>query len=782
MSCETCLDQVNTLLDLPLISTRFPTDTLGKDRGSKRGPSDGSGGSSSGGGMEPPDRGSAVAGSVQTSKRRAREVFEHRPKELHIAVNGNIQASQKINAEVNEQTLDVNQGDAVSFVEVFSEQDVRLLLFAVDAPPPSGAYEQSRRVQFSDGRSLEATFAFTNPWPTLHVVYFDPLLASEAIEDVLESESLTAASDDQPAKSHSDQKTIEETRSKLSASTTENFLTRSFAEWVGRVRAFNWGFFLKPGSITALLALMLIAVLVFVETRQPVTPLTAATLLEQAAQQEDLLAARTDIAFHRTLQLEERNAAGATLSRRKIEIWQSAEKGITARREYDERGLLVAGDWRRRDGVETIYHHGARPQIQFQNPQSAVRSFADVWEWTPSAKEFSALTAINAQNYVEETDSSYLVTYEPRQTNASGQGLVRATLNLSKPDLRARDATLILRQGEDVREFRFVETSFEQPAAGSVAPAVFEPEPELLSSAKTETSNSRLETANTLSPLPLTPLPVSASADLEIEVLRLLHQAGADLGEQISVMRTTEGLLHIQGVLETTERKNELLRALDSVKTNPAVKIQLSSAAEALQRLPKSSSPGSITVERTDSGTNTLPVDAELRRYFAGKGMSEEQTAANVRRFANNVVERSSQVLQHAWALKRLTERFSPDELRNLTPEARAHWLAMIGEHCRTLEQTNAALRQDLQPIFFPAFPADSGEEGIEIKNDGDLVRATERLLGICTSNHKLLTAAFTVSSDASNAAAIKSPQFLRSLRSAERLSTRIGSAARGSE
>jgi DNA-directed RNA polymerase specialized sigma24 family protein len=775
VSCETCLDQVNTLLDLPLLSTRFPTDALGKDQGSRRGPSDGSGGSSGGG---PPDGGGAVAGSVETSKRRAREVFEHRPKELHIAVNGYIQASQKINAEVNEQTLDLNQGDSVSFVEVFSEQDARLLLFTVDEPPPSGPYEQSRRVQFSDGRSLEATFAFTNPWPTLHVVYLDPLLASESANESLETESLMLTSDDKQAESQRDPAKLDESHSKPTARKTENFLSRSIAWLAVWLRAFDCGFFLKPGSVTALLALMLVAVLMFVAKRQPVTTLTAAALLDQAGKQEDIIAARTDIALHRTIRLEERSAAGATLSQRKIEIWQSAEKGIVARREYDERGTLVAGDWRRRDGVQTIYHHGARPQLQFGNPQSATRSFENVWQWTPSAREFSAVAVNNAQARVEEIGSTYVLTYENGDQGGRNQGFVRATLSLTKADLHASEATLILRQGDEQHEFRFVETSFEQPLANSVAPAVFEPEPELLSSAKTEPTNTKPETA-TVTPGPQPPSPVTASADLEVEVLRLLHQAGADLGEQISVTRTPEGQLQIQGVVETNERKNELLRALDSVKSNPAVKVQINSAAEALQRLPKSPSPGSITVERAESGVNTIPVDGELRRYFASNGMSEEQTAASVRRFANNVVDRSSQVLQHAWALKRLTERFSPDELRNLSPEARAYWLVMIGEHCRVLQQANATLRQELQPIFFSAVPADNAEEGIEIKNDGDLVSAAERLLGICTSNHKLLSAAFTVSSDSSNAAAIRSPQFLRSLRSAEKLSARIGAAAR---
>ena len=247
------------------------------------------------------------------------------------------------------------------------------------------------------------------------------------------------------------------------------------------------------------------------------------------------------------------------------------------------------------------------------------------------------------------------------------------------------------------------------------------------------------------------------------------------MGEQISVSRTPEGQLQVQGIVETDERKRELLQALDPVLNNPAVKVQINSVAEELQRQPKAAQPSaSVVVERTDTTANTTPVEAELRRYFAGKGLSEEQATVDARRFANRIVDQSSRVLQHAWALKRLAERFSPDELRRLSPEARANWLALIGEHCRALQQINAGMRQELQPIFFPASPSDNAEQGIEIKDDVDLMRAAERLLGICTSNEKLISAAFTVSSGSSGASAIKAPQFSRSLKSAETLAARI--------
>jgi hypothetical protein len=86
-------------------------------------------------------------------------------------------------------------------------------------------------------------------------------------------------------------------------------------------------------------------------------------------------------------------------------------------------------------------------------------------------------------------------------------------------------------------------------------------------------------------------------------------------------------------------------------------------------------------------------------------------------------------------------------------------------------------MRRELQPVFFSGFPAESSEAGIESKDDADLIRATERLLGICASNDKLIRTAFTVSSVSADASAIRSQQFFRSLNSAEALATRIARA-----
>src|SRR5262249_27920698 len=250
--------------------------------------------------------------------------------------------------------------------------------------------------------------------------------------------------------------------------------------------------------------------------------------------------------------------------------WQSAERGITARRLYNEQGQLVAGDWRRQDGVQTLYQHGARPQLQLtpeqRNGGSNVPGFDNVWRSTLSAKEFAEVIGDASRAHVQEQANSYVIAYEGttnrNEPSVSGvnspaaisASLVRASLILNRADLRPIEQTFLISQGNETREYHFVETNYERRAPNGVAPSVFEPEPELLSEkAKTETPESK-EASSPVSSAPTYPSAVAASTELEVEVLRLVHQTGADLGDQVTVRRSSDGRLEVQGMVETETR------------------------------------------------------------------------------------------------------------------------------------------------------------------------------------------------------------------------------------
>ncbi len=156
-TCARCLDDACRRLRLPRLADRFPTDMLG--------PSSRSGGSGFGGG------GSGASSRVRRSlRRRVTDALEHRPRELHIAVNGLPVESHRIGQETIDHTLAVVADGPLFFVEAVSDQGVRLALLNID-PFPDGALRQTVHVELSRGSGLDLSVDFSEERPTLHIVY-----------------------------------------------------------------------------------------------------------------------------------------------------------------------------------------------------------------------------------------------------------------------------------------------------------------------------------------------------------------------------------------------------------------------------------------------------------------------------------------------------------------------------------------------------------------------------------------------------------------------------------
>src|SRR5262249_39641760 len=147
------------------------------------------------------------------------------------------------------------------------------------------------------------------------------------------------------------------------------------------------------------------------------------------------------------------------------EVWQSADRGLMARRLYDEQGKLIAGDWRKQDGTQTLYHHGGQPRLQIRragspdgqpgsgaSSQSAIRNVDDAWLLSPSANDFHSLVDTGRAN-VEDRGDFYIISAQSAdlaqraEPGAGSQepGIIKATLTLSKADLHATELTLVVR-------------------------------------------------------------------------------------------------------------------------------------------------------------------------------------------------------------------------------------------------------------------------------------------------------------------------------------------------
>lgn len=745
VSCRSCLDEINQHLNLPLLASRSPEETLGIDTRGRGGPPSGSGRVSAG---------ETRSGKARFEQKR-RDILEHEPQELCISVNGFIQALHKISSQVTEHTLVVGPVDRIDFVEVLSEQGVRLVLLSVAELPPHGPIKLGHTVVLSNDRSVTLDLSFDSPYPTVHVVYHDP--------NFIEIDSAAALHDELDLKSITVQPQPKEHRRGPEYRVLVKLLFCSVP----------WSRLLQPGAVTLVFAAILISTVLWFywHPRKSESGPTATDLLARSVKMDRRAALRPGEVLHRTLKVTEASAVGALIAERRIEIWQSVDRGLTARRTYDAQGRLIAGDWRR-SGVQTLYQHGATPRLQLipEKRASLLQSFADVWQLESSANEFSQLIRTPADARLEEFPSSYLITL----TNTGTDVLVRASLLLDRADLRPLKEVLVLRQGQETRQYTLIETRLELQPASQVSPSIFEPEEELLSGGR---SLPHLEVSSPEAKAVGVNTTVDNSANLELEVTYLLDQCRANLGEQISVLRLPNGKLSIQGIVDSDRRKSEILKTLAPVSHHPSISIRLQTVDEALksQRHQPSRSVLAGTLSAVNAGA--LPVDAELRRYLTGKGVTSEHLDEEIRIFSNRMLARSRNVMQHAFALKRLSEQFTPEQIDTLSLGARAKRWSILREHAQQLEQGMRLLRAEVQPVIrsLPFTPRDRREQGVT--NESQLRDAIRLLFSTSEYCDRAIGSAFAISSEPAHGAAINDVKFWQSLQTAEQLATSIQNA-----
>src|SRR6185369_8408604 len=256
---------------------------------------------------------------------------------------------------------------------------------------------------------------------------------------------------------------------------------------------------------------------------------TAADLLQRANVVEQTVSERADQVRHRFINLEERRSAeGAIVAQHKIEIWENRGGGVAAQRLYDQSNKLIGGTWQRADGGRVVFHHGSKPQSQpaVGTPDDLLLNLEDIWQLQPSAQSFAVLIEQPGFAEVDERSATYVLRYEKGRTIGASQ-LLKATLTLSKSDLHPIEQTLLVLRGGVLREFRFVEASFEMLPLKDVAPKVFEIEPDLTGGAGEPGRPGdwafRDLTASRVPPSPSTSAPPVASAELEVDVAYLLN-------------------------------------------------------------------------------------------------------------------------------------------------------------------------------------------------------------------------------------------------------------------
>jgi hypothetical protein len=107
------------------------------------------------------------------TERRLKEIYEHRPTSLILAVNGEVLASRDIGASFNGLKVEAPTR-GLKFIEVLTEHGASLLSWAVESTPPHSDPVVHRVAKFSMGRRLGVDLQFSAHKVIIEAQYQDP--------------------------------------------------------------------------------------------------------------------------------------------------------------------------------------------------------------------------------------------------------------------------------------------------------------------------------------------------------------------------------------------------------------------------------------------------------------------------------------------------------------------------------------------------------------------------------------------------------------------------------
>ncbi len=398
--------------------------------------------------------------------------------------------------------------------------------------------------------------------------------------------------------------------------------------------------------------------------------------------------------------------------RTKLEYTDSAENEWRIDSEEPAPALLTE--------LERVFHAN---HLDALRPLSAT-SYAD-WRKTIHP-ESEIVTEIALQDQSRGLKLTTVVT-GPHAADA----IIEASLIVRRADWHPVAEHLKVQGQNEVREYELSEAAYEvMPLAALTVFA--EPAPTPLPTATPAAEPTRIP-----APAPsMKPVPTEAELrNAEVAALYALHRIRADLGEQIEILRDPAGQVVVRGLVETADRREQLIDALHDLAM---VTMQIQTVEEAqrvaLKKLPTSTEPavsalsgGSEQASVSDRDPRPDAFRAALERYFASSGgASPRALGRRITELTNRALALSESALSRAWALRRLAENPSLKQTERLSPEAKTRLVAMIESH-RTglLEEIRSLIGEIESPLTFIADGAKDRRESLAEKAADNAIDTT---------------------------------------------------------
>ncbi len=673
-SCRRCLTRICATLGVPPPDERWPFE-----------PPDDNGSSDSAA------RTVAAPRPIRKAKRRGlRDLLEHQPRELQIAVNGLPAGSLRVAAADNRVRWALRLEEPLAFIEVHSEQGQRMLLLNV-ASPADGGVVQRASVRLTHDRLIEATLDFAGLQPTLTVQYIDPSVAEEAVPMPAPSQPPSGGP---------------------MASAADGIASRGSC-WA-RLR--HW--WCRPVAwVPAVVAVVVVALSAWwLSQPDAERPPDAIAVVAMAVDAETSAAPGADEATRQTLRFQVRRTdTGSVDADHQIDRWVFGDSVRRVTRVLDASGDVVAGQWTDASARITTVGLGA---------------WDEAWQDGLSPMRFRDRYASRACATTADADSLTITC--PAQPGVTGLldlltaalhaqsrplDPTRSTLVVRRRDSRAVRLALHLNDGGVERIASLDERGFERVPLSSVPSGVLTP-------------ITAPEAAETVPPAVALG---RVTPSLEVQLVDLVDRLPDN--EYLSVSRRNERLI-VTGLVPGAEQRRAVMRALQRLGPGAPVGTEVSTFAEAARRQSNPSTQGSTRVEVWEATPGRAPIHAFLQRRVP----ADVDVAALVHDLAPRVLSHARRARREAVALGALIDRFPESVIASLDADGRSAWQALARRRLGAAVEAFDALEAALAPYLDSA-----ARVGATAPTDRDSFESEVRRLSHETLTiADLLTAAFS--------------------------------------
>jgi hypothetical protein len=403
------------------------------------------------------------------------------------------------------------------------------------------------------------------------------------------------------------------------------------------------------------------------------------------------------------VRLEEGPADGATRITSTIDLLKDGEGGRYIRRLYDSQHQLVAVEWQ--GGNQGVAKkRGLRRAnalvSQFWGQELSARAFASIEDSVPNIRESAA-------------------GYEITKTGPSQKypQLIAATLVLNTK-YEAVEQRFKVRTGSGVRQLRFIQESYDLKPAHSIPDDTFDPE------GGTGATSRR----GRLLPRPhgLNEGEDGKLAELEIDALYVLRSLNADTGVPVEVTRTPMGRVQVDGVVTSDSLRRQIDTQLRSLGNSHLLQIKIAAAGQA----PRGARALLPRIEAYEVSQTRFVADTPVRQHFESKGLAGATLDRAVEQFSLDALTHAQKSLQHAYALDRLGNAATSDELHTVNEQAQREWTEMVQDHARGVQDELRVLQKQLADVWPHVWDEQKPHaDSTEIENPAQYGKAARRLL-----------------------------------------------------